>query len=322
MLRRVIGVLFVIGGVTLIVVPAAEHVWSGAPPASSMVNSFKPVMTTASLRSMRADLQQLGAGDQQLATQVLPALAAKLHLTPAELQHVMATKFPAAATGIAQIPTIVKNFGGVGNVVQSQLANFRQVASFPTGAVPISALPWGLLAVGAAAMVLGALMLWRKSTNVALVAALVGVAVVVGALALSLPHKAVSTDHLISDMRPVISSTSANAMGHSLTVVGAAVTQLEKQVLPFVATQTKTPLPALMTFIETQFPAVGTTLKNMPSTSATFAGLQKVIAGNVSNYERAAAIPSVTFLVWIVVGVGLLLLLGGTVALLSGRSQQ
>lgn len=311
MLKRLSAALIILGGLALVVVPYTEHVWSGAGPAKAMITSFTPVMNAPALHVIQTDLRQLSAADQQLTTQTMPALAMQLHLTPAQLQQATVSNFPAVATGMAQLPGILHHFDTYGGLLQSQLANFHEASTIPTSGVPITILPWGFLAVGILAIVIGAAMLFSKGKGPAIAALVLGLAVVVGSLALSFPHKAVSADHMITGLRPVMSTQSAAGMGASLGVVGAMISQMEGQMLPYVATQLKMPPAAFNAFLGSQFPAVATALKNMPSTSATFAAIHNKIASNISNYDQAAAIPSMTFLIWLFLGVGAIGILGG-----------
>ncbi len=319
-MRRLFAVLIILGGLALIIVPVTEHVWSGAGPANTMINAFKPVMTQASLRSVQGDLQQLGAADTQLSSQVLPVLGTQLHLSSAELQAAVSSNFPAVATGMTQLPGILSHFDDSGALLASQLNNFNAAASIPMSGVPMTVLPWGFAIVGVLAVIFGAMMFVGRAKAPAIAALVLGVAVVGGSLGLSFPHKAVSADHLITALRPVMTTQSATAMSQSLNVVGAMVTQLDGEMLPYVATQLKMTPASFDALMASQFPAVTTALKNMPTTAATFSGLQSKISANIANYDAAAAIPSMTFLVWLFIGVGALCIVGGAIGLSGGAS--
>lgn len=321
MLRRIFAVLIILGGLVLIIAPVTEHIWTGAAPANSMINSFKPAMTASSLHVIQDDLQQLSAANHQMTAQLIPALASQLHLSSSQLQQIMSTKFPAVQTGLTQLPSILNNFDGFGVLLQSQLTNFHEASTIPIKGVPLTTLPWGFLLVGVIAVVIGIVMFLRKSMAAALAALVLGIAVVLGSVALSFPHKAVSADHLITSLRPVMSAQNVLGMGQSLGVVGAMTTQLETQMLPYVAAQLNMSASALEGFLGSQFPAVATAFQNMPSTAATFEGLHTNIANNVSNYNKAAQIPSMTFLVWLFVGVGAICFLGGVVALATDKKE-
>ena len=320
MLRRISAILIILGGLALLVVPVAEHVWTGAPPAKQMIDSFTPVMTSQSLGIIQSDLSQLAAADNQLSNQTMPALAGQLHMTPAQLQSAMATNFPAVATGMAQLPGILTHFDTYGGLLQSQLSNFQEASTIPVKGVPMTVLPYGFALVGVLALGLGVLMLIRPGRGPALGALALGVVVIVASLALSFPHKAVSADHMITGLKPVMTTQSVDGMGQSLQVVSAMINQMEGQMLPYVATQLHMAPTVFGAFLQTQFPAVGTALQHMPTTLATFAAIHDRLAANISNYSQAAQIPSMTFLIWLFIGVGAIALLGGALGAFSGAS--
>lgn len=311
MLRRIAAVFIILGGLALIIVPVTEHVWSGTPPAQRMITSFTPVMTTSSLAVIQSDLAQLSSADHQLSSQTLPALATQLHMTVPQLQQAMVSNFPAVATGMTQLPGILTHFDSYGGLLQSQLTNFHEASTIPVKGVPMTVLPYGFALVGILAIVLGVLMLLRPKRWPAIGAMVLGLAVIVSSLVLSFPHKAVSADHMITGLKPVMTTQSVTGMGQSLQVVGAMITQMEGQMFPYVATQLHMVPSAFNSFMQSQFPAVGTALTHMPETSATFAGIQKKLADNVPNYAAAAQIPSMTFLIWLFMGVGAIALIGG-----------
>lgn len=315
MLRRISAVLIILGGLALIILPVTEHVWSGAGPAKTMIDSFKPVMAQSAMAAVGADLQQLGAANTQLSTQVMPMLGSQLHLSPAQLQGALASNFSSVATGMAQLPGILKHFAGMGALMSGQIANFQAASTIPVSGVPMTVLPWGFALVGVLAVAFGIMMLVGKAKAPAIAALVLGIVVVGSSFALSFPQKAVAADHMITALRPVMTAQSATQMGQSLAVVGAMVNQMETQMIPYVATQLQMSPTAFNQMLGTQFPAVGTALKNMPTTAATFAGMQSKISSNLNNYAQAAAIPSMTFMVWLFIGVGVLCILGGLAGL-------
>lgn len=320
MIRRISAILIILGGLALIIVPITEHVWSGAAPAKAMISSFKPVMSSASLQIVQTDLAQLAAGNHQLTTQVMPALAGQLHMTPQQLQQAMSTNFPQVSTGMAALPGILTHFDNYGSLLQSQLANYQAASSMPASGIPLTAMPWGFLLAGVLAISFGVGMLVTKGKGPAIAALVLGAAILISSASLSFPHKAVSADHMMSGLRPVMNAQAVTGMGEALGVVNGMITQMENQMFPYVANQLHMTPTAFNTFMATQFPTVGETLKNMPSTMALFQGMHNKIESNLSNYQKASAIPSMTFLVWLLVGVGAVGVLGGLAGIAGSAS--
>lgn len=303
MIRRVAAILTILAGVALIVAPIVDHVFTAVGPTHRMIKSFTPVMTPATLHTLSGDLTLLRTADTQLTTEAFPDLARQLHLSPSGIATFTEHDFPAVATGLAQLPAVLTHFQGLGDVLGAQLTDFQEAKSIPVSSVPITTMPWGLVVIGALGVIAGALLL-RPGRGNAVPVLVLGVIVVAGSLATSLPHKAVSADHLITALAPVMTpATVASATG-SLKVVEAMGAQLQSGLLPAVAAQLKATPAQFESALGTDFPAVGRTLRNLPTMTDTFTGLVGKINSNIANYNQAHKVPSLTFLVWLLVGIG------------------
>ena len=93
----------------------------------------------------------------QVETEMVPALAQRLHLTPAAFERSIATSSPAVAKGLAAWPSIKP---GAVELVR------RQVASVPDAAtlngLDFTPLPWYLMGPGIALLLTGVIALTAK----------------------------------------------------------------------------------------------------------------------------------------------------------------
>jgi hypothetical protein len=305
----------IVGGLVLIVVPLFAHLDSGAGPTQSLIRSFAPVMTANSVGVVNSDLQHLHQGDVQLTTAVLPSLAVELHMTPAQLQGFLSTHFAATSAGITALPAILTHFEALGAILQQQRPDFTAAKAVPFLGLPLTSLPLIYLGLGILGIASGLWCLFRPAGRPWLPATILGIVVLVAVLAGSLVPKAVSVDHLVTALKPVMTQATVSSATNSLHVVGAMGSHLQGDVLPAVAAELHTTPQVLSSNLATHFPAFGWTLASLPSVSTTFSGLTSTINVNLNNYSHTESVRSLTFLVWLLVGVAVLWILLGLVVL-------
>ena len=139
-------------GIGLIVAPISMSMFSRANDGQRMVNQFRPIMQPASVQTT-ADyynnvftklrpialamtpqtvakfngylqgFQGLQADGQKL----VPALAQAMHVSPAQVQHLMATEFPAMSQMLASLPQMQKDFSGLLGLMAANVNTFKQV---------------------------------------------------------------------------------------------------------------------------------------------------------------------------------------------------
>jgi hypothetical protein len=151
-MRRVaLSVLLVIG-VGLIVAPLSMSMFSRTRDGEQTVNTFRPLMqpaavqTTADyynnvftkLRPIALAMNQQTIdkfngylqGFQGMSTdakKLVPALAQAMHMTPAQVQQLFATQFPAMAQMLANLPQMQKDFGGLMGMMAANVETFKRV---------------------------------------------------------------------------------------------------------------------------------------------------------------------------------------------------
>jgi hypothetical protein len=66
-------------------------------------------------------------GMEQDAAKLIPALAAQLHMTPAQVQQFIQEQFPAMAAMLAGLPQMEKDFGGLLGMMSANVNTFKNV---------------------------------------------------------------------------------------------------------------------------------------------------------------------------------------------------
>ena len=99
-----------------------------------------------------------GSANARSAQPPMPALATQLHLTPAQLQQMMATSFPATAAAIGNLPTALPRFQTLVADFDSNLGNYDTLK--PVSFVPII---WTTMGLGLLTLIGGSVaLLWPR----------------------------------------------------------------------------------------------------------------------------------------------------------------
>jgi hypothetical protein len=151
-MRRLMLFILVALGAGLIIAPLSMSMFSRANDGQRMVNQFRPIMqpanvqttadyynnvftklrpialamtpqTVAKFNGYLKGFQGLRADGQKL----VPALAQAMHMTPAQVQQLMATQFPAMSQMLANLPQMQKDFSGLLGLMAANVNTFKQV---------------------------------------------------------------------------------------------------------------------------------------------------------------------------------------------------
>jgi hypothetical protein len=182
-LRRLIfGVLLVIG-VALIAAPLSMSMFSRSSNGEAMVNGFRPIMQPAHVQTTAdyyynvfAKLRPFALampGVQADAQKLVPALAQALHMTPTQVEQMLATQFPSLAKLLQSLPQAVPVFKRVPpgldfykslvTTMQANVTNYASVDAMPR----MSLFPWFFVAPGILVLLLagyGLLAEWKPGT--------------------------------------------------------------------------------------------------------------------------------------------------------------
>jgi hypothetical protein len=151
MTRRVFYWPILVIGVLMIVLPFAISLPSKANAGQAMLDNFHPIMQPASVKETVSlyentflALKPVATGGIAAAgeeTALLNGLATGLHLTPAQLEQFLGSKYPAFAQLLSSFPQLVPIFSKVGpgltfykpliTTMQNNVTNYQQVDSLP-----------------------------------------------------------------------------------------------------------------------------------------------------------------------------------------------
>ena len=321
MTKRVTGGVVVLVGVVLIVVAILKNLFAVGPAFEQMIDDFRPWLADEAIASLRADLGTLGGAVEEFQTSMVPALAGQLGMTPEEFGTVMGEQFPAVTLGMATVPEAAASFTGIIDLLEQQQSNFFSADAIPTTSLPATTVPWGILAAGVLAIVVGGLMLLRSGRLAAVLAVLLGALLVIGPFVLSLPGKSADADDLNAALKPVYTEETIGGASQAVGIISAMGTEMQTAMLPGLAQMLGMTPEDTQAFIGANFPATAAALQAMPGAIERFTGVVGAFSDNLDNYATLKPVAFVP-IIWTVIIGGVVVLVAGLVLLLVGGARR
>lgn len=276
------GVLAV--GVVVLIVLFANSLFSVGTAFEELTDAFRPIMTDEAIAAAEADVAGLGAVADEFNTQVAPAVAQALQMSPEELNTFLGTNYPAVAAGVAALPEIVPQFTGVVELLAEQQSNFESADAIPTTSLPASTVPWIILLIGVGAVLVAIYMLGTSERGW-LIATVFGVVVVALSLLLSFLPKSSAADDMNAALKPVYNAELVAGSAQAVGVVGAMGEQMQGELLPGLAAQLQMSDDQMAGFLG-QFPATEAALEGLGDSLDRFRTMVTAFDGQLDNYNE------------------------------------
>lgn len=307
--RKIAGGVVIVVGVVFLVVTMINNLFQVGPAFEELVDDFRPVLTDESLATARADIATLEAAEVEFQTVVAPGMAQALGMTPEQFGGLVQSEYPDVANGMVALPTITATFSGLIDTLDSQQELFASADEIPTKDLPANTVPWiitisGILAIAAGVMLFMPGRLW------AILAMVLGGALLIGIFALSLPQKAADADQLNENLTPVYTQELIDGATVSIATISAMGQQMQTEMLPDLAAQLGMSQDELNAFMGANFPATAAAMQSMPESLPRFEGFVGIFAVNLDNFETIQPV-SFTPIIWMMVVGGITIVLMG-----------
>lgn len=322
MRSRLPGVVVLVSGMVLIVASLTTGLFSAGPAIESLTDDFRSSFTSEAISTARRDLAQLEAAHAELQVKGAAVLAAPLGTTSEQFLPFLQERYREVAAGIAALPGITKNFGGLVDLMDRSRMDFARADAVPSKSLPATTAPWVFFSSGVLFATLGALLARRPSAGLVVGTIAASALVLLSALALSLPEKADATDRLVADTKVVFTADQADSARRALETIGGMGTQLQTEVVPAVASRLGVNPGQAVERLGTDLPAVVTALNGLDESRSRFEAMVDRLSRNLGTYRRAAR-PDLSTLVRLQVATSVVSLAVGLVALtlaLRGQS--
>jgi len=327
LVRRIaLGAVAVIGAF-LVIFPLAIGLPGKSAASGDMMTAFRPQMTDTALAAGSADIATVGAMSKQMQTQMLPDLAAQMHLSQQQMGQFFATSFPAVSTGMQQLPQVMARFGGLHQIMVDQQGNYQQADQIPTPFLPPTTMTLLFVLPGGVLLLIAAFGFYRPARARQLIAggAIVGVLLGAGLLATSMYGKASAADSMDTAFKPVFAAQAVQQARTDVTTMAAMGDELAGKTLPALASVLKVTPQQLSGMMAAKYPDVAAGVAAMPAIMQRMQTSVSLIEGNVDNYAQTASIPwqpgSMVTVYWYMMVPALLLMAVGAGALLATRER-
>jgi hypothetical protein len=316
--RKTAGTVVAAVGVAFIASVVVNGLFSVGPAFERMADGFRPAMQAEPIAALGRDLDGLEAVTVEFSGVAVPMLSEALGLTSEEFAGFLGAEFPEVAVGVEQLPTIIESFRGVVGSLDAERERFASADAIPTTSLPATTVPWGLTVAGVALLAIGIWIVLRAGRPAAVAAVVVGVLVIAGSLALSLPGKASDADTMNENLLPVYTAELVAGADQGLAVVGAMGTQMQTEMLPALGQQLGMDEAALGSFLGESLPATSGAMAAMPEAIGRFTNAVEIFRTHLDDYDTINSVAFVP-IVWTFIVGGILAALGGAWALFTDR---
>jgi hypothetical protein len=297
-------------GVALVAMPLAFQMFDRAPKGATMIDSFKPYMTSARLGGYQLEMREINA-----AVSAAPSVAARLYGSAAGVdQNHFAARFPDFAQFEQQWRVIDPSMTGMLNTIRANLGNYNAVAALPS----FTLFPWFFVIPGLIVLGLLALAIARPRSRgiVRCVLVALGVGLVLAPAVFGMFSRAPAGGRMMTAFKTIETSARVEQIQVYFAEIAVGQGAVQLELLPALrrsglsGVELTADYPGLVTFdgqwvhiLNDMTPMIG------------------AMSDNVGNYQAVAALPPFPLFPWFFVLPGLLLA-GFALAAAPGRSRR
>jgi hypothetical protein len=318
-MRKTVAVAAIVGGVFLVAVPFATHLFDRTRGAENTFQTMRGLVSEPGIALARRDFGTVKAGGEQFLNDAVPGIAKQLGTTPAKLDAQLQRQFPDVATGAKRIPAYLQFVGPTIDALDADRARFEDADSLPGLNLPLTAAPWMFILLGGALAGAGAYGLRSRGSRALVPVAVLAAVAVAVPLALRIPDKAYDARAVGDIARGGLSQQGADKATEIVNVLDRFVDQVRGGLIPALAHKAGVSPSDVDAQIAHDYPAVSRFLNRWDAIAegpngAELAAKQEAA---VDDFAKADKTP-VLELPWLVIGPGALLLVLAGGALIPG----
>ena len=321
MQKNIIGAGVVIIGVALIVIVFANDLFTVAPAFEELTDEFgATVMQVDIISTAEGDVAVLDAVSVEFGEKIVPTLSEAMGMDAASFTAFVGENYTAVAAGVAALPQVTQQFTGVMELMNSQLDNFEQADAIPTSSLPATTLPWIILLIGIAAIIIGVVLFFNFRVG-AILAIVLGVVVVASSVLLNLVDKAGAADDMNEAFKPAYTQELVTGSEQALLVVGAMGQEMSTEMLPALAQQLGMSAEELGQFMAANFPATAEAMQTLEPTMERFTVMVGAFDSQLENYNTIKDTVLQPIAWAVLIGGALILILGAWGFIASGKDE-
>ncbi|MCL1587243.1 MAG: hypothetical protein M3092_02410 [Actinomycetia bacterium] len=155
---KVWSILAIVLGATLVITTFALNLPAKAADADQLNANLTPIYTQELIDGANQSLVVIGAMGNQMATEMIPDLAAQLGMSQEELGAFLGENFPATAAAIQTMPETLERFEAFVGVFEVNLENYETIQP-----VAFSPIIWMMVVGGAVILIMGTYCLIKEN---------------------------------------------------------------------------------------------------------------------------------------------------------------
>jgi hypothetical protein len=316
-MRRAVAFLAMAIGVGLMVVPIASSMIARTADAERILDRFEFLTLDDNPARYLHEAEITRAGSAELVDDAIPDLALDAGVDGGELDRLARTTFPALAAAQEEISQAHDFSVRYSEQLDAVDDKFQSIYDIPVRALPLTATPWLFLVVGLASLAAGMGALLTTGRKAPAVMLTLGIAMVLGPLALSAPGKAADGENVKAFASRGLTTTAATAAQEAWEALAALVDETKEKTLPYLARLRGVPVARLEDELGGEFLAAGRFLAEWDVIGPRLARLSDAVAVSVNEFESARRLP-ISLPVWLLLGSGIVLSLASGIALARG----
>jgi len=321
MQKNIIAAGVIIIGVALIVIVFANDLFNVAPAFEELTDDFSAtVMQADVIETAEGDVALLKAVSVEFGEVIVPTLSGAMGMDAASFTAFVGENYTAVATGVAALPQVTEQFTGVMELMNSQLDNFEQADAIPTSSLPATTLPWIILLIGIAAVIIGIVLFFSFRLG-AILAIVLGVVVVASSVVLNLVDKAGAADDMNEAFKPAYTQELVTGSEQALVVVGGMGQQMSSEMLPALAQQLGMSQEELGQFMAANFPETAKAMQELEPTMGRFTVMVGTFDSQLENYNTIKDTVLQPIAWAVLIGGALILILGAWGLIASGKEE-
>lgn len=312
--RQVASALAVASGLALIVFTFATAAFLRTGEGERLLGRFRTVTTAQGFGAFHAAYGETAAAVNELVTKTYPQFARDFGMTNVQFNSFVQSNFSGVAYGVHTVQALPSLIDPVANGVAALPGSkFEPVYDLPVKGLSLTSVPWLLIGLGLVLFAGGVAVSRRRGIWPIAAVLVVGVAMIVVPLAISLPAKVSQTSRVVALASVGLSPQSATRSEQASYAANEMVRQLHAELLPAVAKRRGISTAELDHELSSQSPALSKFLADWPKLAPANFSFAAAIRESVGEFAEAKRFPFKA-VPWLVIALGALLSVfaGGT----------
>jgi hypothetical protein len=317
-MRRGVAWLAIAVGVALVAFPLAYSMFGRTGDAEQILDRFTFLTLGDNPERYLAEAEVTRDGSSQLVDEALPGLAAGAGIGEAEFDALAASRFPALESARVEIAEAEDFSIRYSEQLEAVEDKFQSVYDIPVAGLPLTATPWLFLIAGAACLLAGGVALRSGSRGPIIAILALGVAMLLGPVALGAPWKATDGEDVKDFASRGLTQQAADAAQQASAALDDVYLETREETLPYLAEAAGSSPAQLERELARDYPDAGEFMTEWEVIGPRLSRLADAVSASVEEFDEVEVMP-IALPVWLLLAAGAALAVGAGMALARER---